>query len=320
MSVSMSVSIRRFAAAAGICMAAAPGLLHAAEGGAGFYLLGSKTSGAGIMPPPGRYFQNDLYFYSGDLGRSVQLPTGGKLAAGVDGKAALTLPTLLWVAPHPVLGGSLGLSFTLPVGWKETTADLVLSGPRVGTADRDRSDDIFTFGDPVVSAMLGWSSGNLHWQAGTLINVPIGDYQEGELANISFNHWGADIYTAMTWLDPARGLDVSGAVGVTFNAENPDTDYRTGNEFHFEAAVTKNFSQATSAGIAGYYYDQLTGDSGDGALRPFMGRVSAVGLTLNHNFMVQQRPVSARIKYFHEFDAENRAEGDALFLTLTMPL
>jgi len=312
--------IARLSILAVTAISAIPSLLYAAEGGAGFYLLGSKGPAAAVMPPAGLYFQNDLYFYSGSLGGETQLPTGGKLAIGVDGRAALTLPTLLWVAPEPMLGGSLGLSFTLPIGWKETTADLTVAGPRGGTAEADVGDDIFTIGDPVASAMLGWSSGKLHWQVGTLINIPAGDYQDGEISNVAFHHWGADIYTAMTWLDPTTGLDLSGVVGVTFNAENPATDYRTGNEFHFEGAISKNFSEATSAGILGYYYEQLTGDSGDGASGPFKGKVSALGLTFGHNFLVKERPVAARVKYFHEFDARNRAEGDVVILTLSMPI
>ncbi|MGO7845172.1 transporter, partial [Rhizobium johnstonii] len=36
---------------------------------------------------------------------------------------------------------------------------------------------VFTVGDPVLGALLGWESGNFHWQTGLLVNVPIGDYQ-----------------------------------------------------------------------------------------------------------------------------------------------
>ncbi len=200
---------------------AVPDAAQAAEGGAGFYLLGSKGPAAAVMPPAGLYFQNDVYFYSGSLGGATRLPSGGRLAVGVDGKAAFVLPTLLWVAPGEVLGGSLGLSVTLPLGWKETAADLTLEGPLGGAARADVQDDTLTLGDPILGGMLGWSRGNLHWQVGTLINVPIGDYQDGQLSNVAFHHWGIDLYTGMTWLDPGTGLDISGVVGVTFNAETP---------------------------------------------------------------------------------------------------
>ncbi|TIL60552.1 MAG: transporter [Mesorhizobium sp.] len=295
-------------------------VLHAAEGGAGFYLLGSKGPAAAVMPPPGVFFSNDIYIYSGDLGGDTELPTGGRLAVGVDGAAVIAVPTVLWVLPEEVLGGRLGLSATVPFGWKDTEADLTIAGPLGGTATGSISDAIFTVGDPVLGGMLGWQNGSFHWQTGVLVNVPIGDYQDGEISNIAFNHWGADVSAAVTWLDPAIGLDLSAVVGMTFNAENPATDYRTGNEFHFEWAAVQHFNERLDAGFVGYFYQQVSGDSGAGATSDFKGRVSAIGATVGYNFEVGQTPVSARLKYFHEFAAENRAEGNAVFATLSIPL
>jgi len=300
--------------------AVVPNVLQAAEGGAGFYLLGSKGPAAAIMPPPGLFFQNDLYIYSGQLGADVELPTGGRLAVGVDGKAAIEMPTALWVLPEQMFGGHVGVSATLPFGWKDTSASLTLAGPRGGMATGSIEDDVFTLGDPVVGAMIGWQAGSFYWQTGFVVNVPIGDYQDGDISNIAFNHWGTDVYVAATWLNPGIGLDISGVVGVTFNAENPATDYRTGDEFHFEWAVVQHFNEQFDAGLIGYHYDQLTGDSGTGASGPFRGRATAIGGTVGWNFQAGNVPVSTRLKYFHEFDVKNRAEGDALFLTLSMPI
>lgn len=301
-------------------MLCSPISVHAAEGGAGFYLLGSKGPAAAVTPPPGVYFQNDLYFFSGEVGAGRELPTGGRVAVGVDGDAVIELPTLIWVLPEEIAGGHLGLTASLPIGWKKTSADLTLAGPLGGSASASISDDVFTIGDPVVGGFLGWQHENFHWQVGTMINVPIGNYQEGEISNIAFHHWGADVFAGATWLDPSTGIDLSGVVGVTFNAENPTTDYRTGNEFHFEWAAVKHFNQQFDAGLIGYYYDQLSGDSGEGASGPFKGRAASIGATIGWNFKVGETPVSARLKYFHEFSARNRAEGDAVFLTISMPL
>ncbi len=292
----------------------------AAERGAGFYLLGSKGPAAGIAPPPGLYFQNDIYLYDGSLGGGKQLPTGGKLAVGVEGQAVLAAPTLLWVPEEEVLDGRLGLGLTVPYGWMKTNADVTIAGPLGGTATGAVTDTVFTVGDPLVSASLGWDTGNLHWQVGTIINVPIGDYQDGEISNIAFHHWGADVNGALTWLDPASGYELSGALGMTFNAENPATNYKSGNELHFEWAALKHFGQTWDLGLVGYAYHQTTGDSGDGAPRPFKGKAYAVGATIGWNFEVANQPVSARIKYFHEFGVENRAEGDSVFLTIALPL
>ena len=312
-------TLKRLGLAAALSGACASGAM-AAEGGAGFYLLGSKGPAAAITPPPGVFFQNDIYIYSGDLGGNRALPTGGRLAVGVQGDAVIELPTVLWVLPEDILGGHLGLSATLPIGWKKTSADATLAGPLGGTGSASISDSVFTVGDPIASAFLGWEAGNFHWQLGTLVNIPIGDYQDGEISNIAFHHWGADVFAAGTWLDPNIGLDLSAVLGMTFNAENPATDYRTGNEFHFEWAAVQHFNEQFDAGLVGYYYDQVTGDSGDGANGPFKGRAAAIGATIGWNFKAGDVPISARIKYFHEFAVENRAEGDAVFLTISMPL
>jgi hypothetical protein len=50
---------------------------QAAEGGVGFYLLGSRGPRAGVVPPPGFYVQNDFYVYSGSAGADRDLPIGG---------------------------------------------------------------------------------------------------------------------------------------------------------------------------------------------------------------------------------------------------
>lgn len=306
----------------GIIAAAAllPSIAMAAEGGAGFYLLGSKGPAAAITPPPGVFFSNDIYIYSGDLGGGRALPSGGRLAVGVEGSAVIEVPTVLWVLPEEVMGARLGLTATLPIGWKKTEADVTLAGPLGGIASGSITDNVFTLGDPVVGGLLGWETGNFHWQTSLLVNVPIGDYQEGEISNIAFHHWGADLSAGVTWLDPTIGLDLSAVVGMTFNAENPSTDYRTGNEFHFEWAAVQHFNEQFDAGLIGYYYDQVTGDSGAGAASDFKGRVTAIGATIGWTFKAGEIPISTRLKYYHEFATENRAEGDVVFLSVSMPL
>lgn len=309
-----------FTTFAAVSSLAASGAASAAEAGAGFYLLGSKGPTAAVTPPPGVFFSNDVYVYSGDLGGGKALPTGGRLAVGVDGTAVIDVPTVLWVLPDELLGGRVGLSATVPFGWKNTEADLTLTGPRGRTFTGDTGDTVFTVGDPVLGASLGWEAGNFHWQAGVLVNVPVGDYQDDELSNLSFNHWGADVSGSVTWLDPMVGLDLSAVVGMTFNAENPATDYRTGDEFHVEWAAVQHFSPKFDAGFVGYYYKQVSGDSGEGASGPFKGEVTAIGATVGYTFEAGELPVSTRLKYFHEFSAENRAEGDAFYATLSIPL
>jgi hypothetical protein len=292
----------------------------AAEGAAGFYLLGSTTTNAGILPPPGTYVINYNYFYSGSTDFTLDI-AGLILDGGVDANAYFTIPAPLWVAPGKVLGGNIAFLMLVPIGWKDVEAGASLTGPRGGVIGTKLRDEETKFGDPVPGMMMGWHHGNWHFKTHTLVNVPVGFWERGNLANIGFNRWGIDNAAAFTWLDPKIGLELSAMAGFTYNFENPATDYKTGTEFHVEYAAVQNFSKHFALGVNGYYYDQVTGDSGSGAgLGSFKGRVVAIGPVMNLNFQVAKIPVSANLKYFREFDVENRLEGDAGYLTLTMPL
>ncbi len=312
MRAGMNVCIASFAIASLLPTAAL-----AVEGATGFYLLGSKGSLAGVVPPPGVYLQSDSYYYTGDASASRNLEIGGAIVAGVEADALYEIATGLWVLPQTVLGGNLGLGFSGVIGAKDVSASVIVDPLGGITAN----DDETAFGDPVLSAVLGWHEGNWHWNIGTLLNVPIGQWERGRLANIGFNRWGLDLNGAVTWLDPSTGWEFSSAAGITFNGENPDTDYKSGTEFHLELAAVKNLSKQLAVGVAAYYYDQITGDSGAGArLGDFEGRVTAIGPVVKYNFQIGQTPVSSSFRWFHEFNVENRLEGDAALLTLAIPL
>ncbi|MGD9671600.1 MAG: transporter [Hyphomicrobiaceae bacterium] len=291
--------------------------LKAAEGAAGFYLLGSRTTMAGFLPPPGTYVQDLKYYYKGDS--SVPLNIGGiDVTGGISADVFYDIPIGIWVAPRKVLGGNFALSLMVPIGWKDVSAGLTL--PAVGVG-RSRQDDDIAFGDPVPGATLGWHDGNWHWNVGVLVNTPIGFWKQGNLANIGFNRWAFDTNAAVTWLDTNRGLEISAAAGFTFNVENPDTDYKTGTEFHLEWAITQNLSKTFGVGLVGYHYQQVSGDSGAGAaLGPFEGRVTALGPNINYTLMCGQIPISTSFRYLKEFNVKNRLEGDAFLFSASMPL
>ena len=76
--------------------------VHAAEAAIGVYVLGSRSAGAGIRPPPGVYFQNDTFFYSGKIGGGTTLATGGLLVANVSATTWINPPMTRW-APSKIL-------------------------------------------------------------------------------------------------------------------------------------------------------------------------------------------------------------------------
>lgn len=283
----------------------------AAESAAGAYVLGLRGSGAGITPPEGLFLSNQIYMYRGSISGNLRLE-GGSLAANARIAPIVNIPTLLWVTPVDLGGARLGVSLTVPFGNVDVKGQV---GP-INLKDR-----IFTFADPSVTAFLGGRHENFHWQIGATAFLPIGDYRKGALANIAKHRGALDLFGALTWFDPQSGIDVTNIVGVTFNRQNEATRYRTGNEFHWEWSVSKKFDNGISIGAVGYHYQQLTGDSGAGAvLGPFKGRATAVGASLGYDFKAGQIPISMRLRYYHEVDAKNRLKGNAAFLSLSMPL
>jgi len=319
----------------------------ASEDATQFYLLGSKGPLAGMTPPPGTYATSIKYYYSGDATGSgadgVVLDQIGNLTLeaeiDVDAEVFLEVPIVQWIAPQRILGGNFGLGLLLPIGWKEISADIdalatltidpieiggvpVFEGITLQRGDQfSFSDDTVNVGDPVPMAVLGWHHGNLHWNVTGLLNVPIGAYDEDDIANLGFNRWIFDISAAATWLDPAMGLEASAAAGFSFHSENPDTNYNTGAEFHVEFALQQHFSEAFAVGLVGFHFEQVEGDSGLGAtLGPFRGRVTALGPNINYNFKLGQLPVATSLRWLHDFNVRNRLEGDLGVFTATIPL
>ena len=294
----------------------------AAEGGGGFYLLGQRGQGAAVLPPvEGVFFAMPTYFYSGDVAGSQPLEVGGAATLGLDADVLVVMPTALWMTPIDFLGGDLGLSATFVYGNADLAANIVVSIPEIDDANFGDSDDRWAMGDPVANAFLGWTGENYAYALTFSVNIPAGDYDVGRLSNVAINYWAADITAAGTWLFPKSQIELSGATGFTFNDENDDTKYETGTEFHLEGAAYYQFTSTFSAGLNGYYYNQVSGDSGAGAtLGDQEGRVAALGPGLATTFNVGPAPVTVSARYYHEFSVKNRLEGDAAWLTFFVPL
>jgi hypothetical protein len=295
---------------------------HATEGGASLYVPGLRGPLAGIVPPPGFYFENDFYSYSGRLSASRQTQVGGAVLANLKVEARVNFLTPTWVTPIEILGGNLAFALTVPFGTPRVSAGALIAAPRFGRAlGVGLRDATFYIGDPVLSSFVGWHAGNFHWLVGASLNIPSGSYQDGELSNLSFNRYIGDLYAAATYLDPTTGLDISGAVGFEINGKNDATDYKSGNAFHGDLAISQNFSKQFSAGLLASHYQQVSGDSGTGAnLGSYKGRVTAVGAQVAYSFEVAGTPVTTRLKVLREVAVDNRTRGTIGLFTVVFPI
>jgi hypothetical protein len=203
--------------------------------------------------------------------------------------------------------------------------DVAGSVSRGGVRVRD-SDSVTAFGDPVLGGSVGWKSRDgdefRAWSIYGSVFFPVGDYEVGRLANLGKNRWAYDVGGAFTMANFTGGRELSAVLGFTFNGENPDTNYNSGNEMHLEIAAKQHLPNHFSLGIVGYWNQQLTADSGGPAvLGDFKGRVFGIGPELSYTFAGSTKhPVTLDLRWYHEFGAQNRVEGDAVFFTLSVPL
>lgn len=295
---------------------------RAVEYAQGVYVLGNRGPLAGVTPPPGFYFESETYFYQGDLGANRVFQGGGVVAAGVKNSTVANFASPIWVTPVEVLGGNLGFSVTIPFGTPDVSAAAVLSSPRIDRIIAGREHDaVFNVGDIYLASFVGWHAGNFHWTATALGVVPSGSFENGQLSNIALNRPALDLSGALTYLDPVLGYELSVVPGITFNWINPATRYLTGTEFHLEWSASKYLSKDLSIGLVGYFYDQLTGDSGSGdRIGPFKGRVVSLGGQVGYTFRAGEIPISTSVRVYREFDVRNRFQGTATYLTISAPL
>jgi hypothetical protein len=295
---------------------------QASEGGASIYLLGSGGPGAAILPPiQGVFFENTLYDYSGsaEAGRNFQV--GGNVVAGLQASIPADFLEAEWVPTTHFLEGTLAVGGALPIGGPSVDVDAILSGPLGRPITVARHDSAVVVGDPLLTGALGWQASNLHLEFGALVNVPVGNYRDGALANLAFHRWAGDTSFAATWRDAKSGWDATAKAGFTFNGTNNSTQYTTGTEFHLEGSVEKILSKHWEIGLQAYLFQQVSGDSGSGdRVGSFEGHVIGVGGQAAYSFMFGKAPITLRLHGMSEFDATNRLQGRSIWLDFVMPL
>ena len=286
---------------------------QAAEGGYSNYIPGTYGDFAMAVEPEARLtLRNDVYAYFADGDRSVR---SGVIEAAADFNLLANFTTLLYKPEVELLGASYALGVFVPVAYVDLDVSL-----RVGPVTLNRNDDEFDLGDiALIPIMLFWNQGKFHMSFAQFIVVPTADYDEDNFANVGLNYWSFDTNFALTYLDEEAGRDWSFNIGHIYNTENDATDYQTGRELHVDVALNQFLSESLALGIHGFYLNQITGDSGSGAvLGDFKAEAAGAGPAILWNKRFGQRNVTFIAKWIHEFHAENRLEGDHIFFSFVM--
>ncbi|MGB9716005.1 MAG: SphA family protein [Thermodesulfovibrionales bacterium] len=279
------------------------GKVLATEGGGGAYPNGAEDFWCGAVPPPGTYFIDYFLYYHAD---EFNNGSGENVDEDFDLDAVVNVFRFIHITKHKIFGGYWGMHMFIPIVYQEVS---------VGTPGGIISDTQTGIGDIIVDPfILSWHSKNWHFATGVDIYIPTGRYDKEDLANTSRNYWTFEPIVAFTYQSDF-GLEVSSKFMYDINTNNPDTDYRSGQEFHFDYTVGYKISN-WRIGIGGYYYKQITDDKINGKVvefpKPlgfpdgFKGQAIAVGPQLKYDY----KNMSFILKYHREFEVENRPEGD----------
>jgi hypothetical protein len=285
---------------------------RADEGGTSFWLPGQYASFAALAPPPGWSIATELYYYSGSAPDSAS--QGSAVPPGTRSQSTQLSLAPTYSPGTTVLRGQLALFLSFGVGTNTTQAG------QSGSASPS-SQTVSGFTDVSPGATLSWSRGSDYWMAYLTGNIPVGSYESQRLANIGIGHAAIDAGGAYTFASSRSGLSLSVGGGFTYNFENWSTDYQNGIDSHMGWSAMQSLSPTWRAGLAGYVYYQLTGDSGSGnTCGPCKSRVASVGPQVNYTFTIAGQEWSANLRGYYEFWAQNRLEGYTVFLTLSIPL
>ena len=292
---------------------------HADDGGISFWLPGQFGTLAAAPTAPGWSLPLVYYHVNASDGGSKPFPRGGRTTLGLDAKADLLFASPTYTFAEPLLGAQAAISMVAAVGRSEASVDATLSGPRGKSFSGGTDDSLKGASDVYLLGTLKWNHGVHNLMAYSMGNLPVGAYDPDRLVNIGLGHAALDAGGAYTYFDKTNEFSV--VAGMTYNWKNPDTHYKNGIDAHLDWSASHFITSQTQLGVVGYFFNQITGDSGSGAtLGDFKSKVSAVGPQAGHFFKVGKDLWYVNLKGYYEFDARNRPEGWNTWLSLAIPL
>jgi hypothetical protein len=141
-------------------------------------------------------------------------------------------------------------------------------------------------------------------------DIPVGNYDSSRLSNIGLGHGAIDSGAGYTYFDPQSGHEFSAVTGFTYNFTNPSTNYQSGVDWHLDWGASQFLSKQFSIGLVGYFYRQVSGDSGSGdRVGSFQSGVTGIGPQMAFIFPVGQMQGYLNLKVYKEFDAQDRPSG-----------
>ena len=276
----------------------------ATEGGASVYPAGAETAMPGTTPADR---QTTLYEFTNSYeANSVVDSAGHSLVPGFHLRVEAVAGRIAHNWNVHLLGGSLVSSVAVPLLYMH------LDGP-FGKGNKTG------FGNPDIDvASIAYNRGALHFWYGLDVFTPGFGYHKNDLVNIGQHNWSLAPEGAFTYLPNKGEYEISSKFQYIVNYTNPDTNYRSGNEFLWEYDAMRKITKMVAVGGNGFFYQQTTDDQVNGStfLDGNRGRDFSFGPEVRFHF----RDFGMAAKFQRDLIVENKTVGNSFWLQFAIPL
>jgi hypothetical protein len=317
---------RNIIALGGLCvlaLTAMPQRALADASGLSFWLPGTFGSLAATPVAPG-WAYSTIYLHlqmSGGGGKNFVTSNGipGSVAAGLNAHADVLVEGITYTSALPVLGGQAGFTVLAAPGDIGVGINASLTGPLGNTVSGSKFDNRATVSDVFYQGTLKWNQGVNNEMVYISGNIPSGTYDPNRLANLSFGFEAVDAGAGYTYLNPKTGHEFSIVGGLTYSTINPYLQYQNGIDAHLDWAASQFVTKDVLVGVAGYYFQQITDDSGPGAtLGGFRGMAVGIGPQIGFLFPVGDSQGYLNVKGYRDLEVENRPQGWSTWVTFSI--
>jgi hypothetical protein len=274
-----------------------------------------------------------LYYHAapsagGDVAFARQVTRGditvnftGNLNANINAIVDLYAAAPSYTFSEPFLGGRATVSALIPYMRAKGTVDATITGiPGGFTLSGAATDTVTALGDIAPQFTLAWNAGVHNYMTYVTGNIQTGSYDPRRLANTGLGHNAIDAGGGYTYLNPQTGNEFTAVVGFTYNFENTHTQYQSGIDSHVDWAASHFLSKQLFVGAVGYFYNQLTCDSGAGdRVGCFESRVVGIGPQIGYIFPITEHYQGyLNFRGYREFAAQHRPDGYTAWFTFAI--
>jgi hypothetical protein len=283
-------------------------------------LLGGVGLDAGTQAPAQTFtLAVPLYFYDAS---SLKNANGDKSGVSPNFNMFLTALGGTYVSNVKILGGNYGASILLPFAQNR------IQGNNVDSKSSFAFSDIY-----LQPFQLGWKTKTADFVFNYGMYIPTGKYELGGDSNAGLGMFTNEFEAGTTIrLDPKGSINFSSLLSYEIHNDKKGTDIKPGDIFTAEGGLGKTWytfngtkipTSIIKTGIVYYMQFKATNDE----LPPILpginpnsiylpGKDHVYALGLDGNILLTKSRMLLGLRWFDEFSAVNRLQGNTFFVTI----